>query len=71
MTSSPSTFISPSLCLPAVLIFGYLKQRTGKSLYGLLGALLFLSLPVVVKLSITVYVDLGLIFFPRHPSFIF
>ena len=63
MTLSPSTFISPSLCLPASLIFGYLKQRTGKSLYGLLGALLFLSLPVVVKLSITVYVDLGLIFF--------
>jgi 4-amino-4-deoxy-L-arabinose transferase-like glycosyltransferase len=49
--------------LTGYLIFGYLKQRTGKSLYGLLGALLFLSLPVVVKLSITVYVDLGLIFF--------
>jgi 4-amino-4-deoxy-L-arabinose transferase-like glycosyltransferase len=45
------------------LIFGYLKQRTGKSLDGFFGALLFLSLPVVVKLSITVYVDLGLIFF--------
>jgi hypothetical protein len=29
----------------------------------LIGALFFLSLPVVVKLSITVYVDLGLIFF--------
>ena len=49
--------------LTGYLIFGYLKQRTGKTLYGLLGALLFLSLPVVVKLSITVYVDLGLIFF--------
>ena len=49
--------------LTGYLIFGYLKQRTGKSLYGLLGALLFLSLPVVIKLSITVYVDLGLIFF--------
>ena len=49
--------------LTGYLIFGYLKQRTGKSLYGLFGALLFLSLPVVVKLSITVYVDLGLIFF--------
>ena len=49
--------------LTGYLIFGYLKQRTGKNLYGLLGALLFLSLPVVVKLSITVYVDLGLIFF--------
>jgi hypothetical protein len=30
---------------------------------GLAGALFFLSLPVIVKLSITVYVDLGLIFF--------
>ena len=49
--------------LTGCLIFGYLKQRTGKNIYGLLGALLFLSLPVVVKLSITVYVDLGLIFF--------
>lgn len=49
--------------LTGCLIFGYLKQRTGKSLYGLIGALLFLSLPVVIKLSITVYVDLGLIFF--------
>ncbi|RPJ14531.1 MAG: phospholipid carrier-dependent glycosyltransferase, partial [Deltaproteobacteria bacterium] len=49
--------------LTGYLIFGYLKQRTGKNLYGLLGALLFISLPVVVKLSITVYVDLGLIFF--------
>ena len=49
--------------LTGYLIFGYLKQRTGKSLYGFFGALLFLSLPVVIKLSITVYVDLGLIFF--------
>jgi 4-amino-4-deoxy-L-arabinose transferase-like glycosyltransferase len=49
--------------LTGYLIFGYLKQRTRKSLYGLLGALLFISLPVVIKLSITVYVDLGLIFF--------
>lgn len=32
-------------------------------LFGLLGAYLFLSLPVIVKLSITVYVDLGLAFF--------
>jgi 4-amino-4-deoxy-L-arabinose transferase-like glycosyltransferase len=49
--------------LTGYLIFDYLKQRTGKNLYGLLGALLFISLPVVVKLSITVYVDLGLILF--------
>ena len=31
--------------------------------YGLLGALFFLSVPIIVKLSITVYVDLGVVFF--------
>jgi hypothetical protein len=45
-----------------LLIFKYLTKRTEVP-YALLGALFFLSLPVVVKLSITVYVDLGLIFF--------
>ena len=49
--------------LTAWLIFVFLKDRTAKTHYGLLGALLFLSLPVILKLSITVYVDLGLIFF--------
>ena len=48
--------------LTAGLIFNYLKIRIS-TVYGLLGALFFLSLPVIVKLSITVYVDLGLIFF--------
>lgn len=48
--------------LTAWLIFRYLRQRVNKS-YGLLGALFFLSVPLIVKLSITVYVDLGLIFF--------
>jgi len=48
--------------LTAALIFGYLKKRSD-SLYALFGTLLFLSLPVIVKLSFTVYVDLGLIFF--------
>jgi 4-amino-4-deoxy-L-arabinose transferase-like glycosyltransferase len=46
----------------AFLIFSHLKRRLN-GLYGLLGALFFLSLPVIVKLSTTVYVDLGLIFF--------
>lgn len=46
----------------AWLIHSYLKQRTTRTL-SLLGALLFLSTPVIVKLSISVYVDLGLIFF--------
>ena len=46
----------------ALLIFIYLKKRINTN-YGLLGALFFLSIPVIVKLSINVYVDLGLIFF--------
>jgi hypothetical protein len=44
------------------LIFRYLKQRSELS-YAILGVVFFLSIPVIVKLSITVYVDLGLIFF--------
>jgi 4-amino-4-deoxy-L-arabinose transferase-like glycosyltransferase len=48
--------------LTAWLIFAYLRSRT-TTLYGLLGALLFLSIPVIVKLSTTAYVDLGVVFF--------
>ena len=48
--------------LTAWLIFGYLKRRLDLS-YALFGTLFFLSIPIIVKLSITVYVDLGLIFF--------
>ena len=48
--------------LTAVLIFYYLRKRIGNH-WGLFGALFFLSLPLIVKLSITIYVDLGLIFF--------
>jgi len=48
--------------LTAWLIFSYLKNRID-TVYAMVGALFFLSLPVIVKLSITVYVDLGLIFF--------
>jgi len=46
----------------ALLLFRYLKPKFNTE-YALFGAMLFLSTPVVVKLSITVYVDLGLIFF--------
>ena len=46
----------------ALLMFVYLKKRINTN-YGLLGVLFFLSIPVIVKLSTTVYVDLGLIFF--------
>ena len=44
------------------LIFDYLKRRIN-NLSALFGALLFLSIPIIVKLSVTVYVDLGLVFF--------
>ena len=46
----------------AWLIFTYLTKRLD-GFYAILGGLLFLSTPVIVKLSITAYVDLGLIFF--------
>lgn len=46
----------------AVLIFSYLKEKINKN-WGLFGAFFFLTLPIIIKLSITVYVDLGLIFF--------
>jgi hypothetical protein len=48
--------------LTALLVFEYLKKRTDK-IFALFGSLFFLSIPVIVKLSTTVYVDLGLIFF--------
>lgn len=48
--------------LTALLLFRYLKSRINNT-YALFGALFFLSIPVIVKLSITAYVDLGLIFF--------
>lgn len=48
--------------LTAWLIFRYLKANIGY-LYALVGSLFFLSIPVIVKLSITVYVDLGVVFF--------
>ena len=48
--------------LTAGILYGYLKKRIGTS-WALTGVAFFLSLPIMVKLSITVYVDLGLIFF--------
>ena len=44
------------------LIYLYLIRRIGR-LYSFLAVLLFLSTPIILKLSINVYVDLGLIFF--------
>ena len=46
----------------AALIYRYLRERLS-GMWGLLGALLFLTTPIVMKLSTTVYVDLGLAFF--------
>jgi 4-amino-4-deoxy-L-arabinose transferase-like glycosyltransferase len=48
--------------LTASLIIVYLKKKTNLT-YGLLGAIAFLSIPVITRLSVTIYVDLGLIFF--------
>jgi len=52
----------------AWLIFIYLKKRLD-DLYALLGVLFFLSIPLIVKLSITAYVDLGLVFFSTASVF--
>ena len=48
--------------LTALLVY-FLLRRWINGQFGMLGALLFLSLPVIVKLSISAYVDLGLAFF--------
>jgi 4-amino-4-deoxy-L-arabinose transferase-like glycosyltransferase len=44
------------------LIYATLKNQAGK-VWGILGLLLFASTPMVMRLSITAYVDLGMIFF--------
>ena len=54
--------------LTALFIFRYLRWRLN-DVYALLGVVLFLSLPIIIKLSITVYVDLGLIFFSTAALF--
>lgn len=46
----------------SLIIYRYLKKKLNVN-YALLGILLFLSTPIIVKLSITAYVDLGLVFF--------
>lgn len=48
--------------LTAWLIFRYLRRRID-TVYALFGAVFFLSIPIIVKLSITAYIDLGEIFF--------
>jgi 4-amino-4-deoxy-L-arabinose transferase-like glycosyltransferase len=48
--------------LTAWLIFRYLKKRIDRT-YAFIGILFFLSIPLIIKLSITAYIDLGIIFF--------
>jgi hypothetical protein len=48
--------------LTSIYIYKYLKDKTDK-IFAIAGALFFLSVPVILKLSITVYVDLGLVCF--------
>jgi hypothetical protein len=44
------------------LVYRYLKDQAGR-VWGMLGLLVFASTPMVMRLSITAYVDLGMIFF--------
>jgi hypothetical protein len=46
----------------ALLIFLFIRRFLG-SFWGLMGGVMFLTIPVILKLSVTVYVDLGLLFF--------
>ena len=42
------------------LVYRYLRDREGRA-WGLLGLLVFASTPMVIRLSVTAYVDLGLL----------
>ncbi len=46
----------------AGLIYFYLQNKVGR-LAGLPGAVIFISTPIIVRMSTTAYVDLGLMFF--------
>jgi 4-amino-4-deoxy-L-arabinose transferase-like glycosyltransferase len=54
--------------LTALLIFLFVRRRTGPA-WAALGGLMFLTLPLILKLSVTVYVDLGLVFFTTAALF--
>ncbi len=45
-----------------LLLFLYIRRKIG-TFWGLIGGLMFLTLPIIIKLSVTVYVDLGVLFF--------
>jgi 4-amino-4-deoxy-L-arabinose transferase-like glycosyltransferase len=44
------------------LVYAYLRKQAGRA-WGMLGLLIFVSTPMVIRLSITAYVDLGMVFF--------
>ena len=54
--------------LTALLIFLFVRRRIGPA-WAALGGLMFLTLPLIMKLSVTVYVDLGLVFFTTAALF--
>ena len=52
------------------LIYNYLRNRFNRTA-GLLGILIFLSTPIIVRMSTAAYVDLGLVFFTTASLFAF
>lgn len=54
--------------LTALIIFLFVRRRLSPA-WGALSGLLFLTVPLIVKLSVTVYVDLGLVFFTTGALF--
>jgi 4-amino-4-deoxy-L-arabinose transferase-like glycosyltransferase len=54
--------------LTALLVFLFVCRRIGP-FWAALAGLMFLTIPVILKLSVTVYVDLGLIFFTTGALF--
>lgn len=54
--------------LTALLIYLEIKSRLDRS-YGIGGAVLFLTIPIIIRLSSTAYVDLGMIFFSTAAVF--
>ncbi len=54
--------------LTAAIIYLFVRRRIGAA-WGALAGLMFLTVPVILKLSVTVYVDLGLIFFSAGALF--
>jgi 4-amino-4-deoxy-L-arabinose transferase-like glycosyltransferase len=54
--------------LTTLLVFLFVRRRLGPA-WAALAGLMFLTIPVILKLSVTVYVDLGVIFFTTGALF--